>query len=364
MRNISNIFELETLEFICQNTEPLDAEFSLGLFFNSTEERSLEYCKLFKDKAIKYSILVNFKDEDSNLKTNNLKTNEDNLTEKSIMHEIVTIDDIFDYQNNLNLIIAKIPRSLFTIHSKFFIDITGIPLIYSVALLKYFKMSFPCPTLYLLNVSGKYQYEEKPQFSEGISENIFIPGYYGKPDHSKPQMYIFLLGYEGERSLNIFKDNDPDFVEVIIPAPGYEEGNPEKTIRYNKDFLKEAEFIIEFKGSNIPCDEDIITIPYIEKDNNEKVERKFIYKNSTNKSMNSVYVGSPVDICNKILEIYEQYKNLADIRLVPLGPKPHAIGAGLAALVEENISIMYQTPKKYSMEEVLAGDKMWIYIIK
>jgi len=363
MKKIS--YEIETLDFECKNAKPLEEEFAFGLFFNSSEERSLEYKKLLKDKAIKYSLLIDFEDKDSELKKSNLEENKKNLLKNSQENEIILIPDIFDYQNNLNLIVSKIPRNVLSVGAKFFMDITGAPLIYSVALLRYFKLSFPCPSLYLLNVSGVYQYSEKPQFSEGKREDIFIPGYFGKPDHSKPQLYVFLLGYEGERSLNILKTNDPDFVEVIIPDPGYEAGNPNKTIRYNKDFLKETEFIIEFQESSIPNNDNVNSIEYTEKDcDNNYIKKKFIFRESPIKKMDRIASYDPEKVCMNILSIYNQHKDIADIRLVPLGTKPHAIGAGLAALMQDEISIMYQTPKKYSKEKVLAGDKMWIYIIK
>lgn len=338
---ISDRFKIETKEFLCSNISPLEESFAFGLFFNSSEKRSLEYAKSLKDKAIKYSILVDFKENERELKKENLLSNQDILASKSNKFEILPIDDIFDYQNNLNIIVNAIPKNLFKLGAKFFIDITGAPLIYSVALLRYFKLYFPSPTLYLLNVSGDYDNpnnkEEDPQFSEGMRENIFIPGYYGGINHSKLKLYVFLLGFEGERSLNILKTDDPDYIKIIIPAVGYKEGYPHKTIDYNTDFLKEVGFTdeeLDIKGG-------ILSDKIIQID-----------------------IGKPEEVGNKILSLYDTYKNIADIRLVPLCPKPHAIGAGLAAIIEDSISIMYQTPKKYAMKNYLAGEKMWLYIIQ
>lgn len=334
---ITDKFNIRTNELLCANVTPMEDSFDFGLFFNSTETRSLEYNKLFKERAIEYSILVDFKNEESNLKKINLKSNQDNLSLKSKKYEILHIDDIFNYQDNLNKIVTSIPKNLFKLNARFFIDITGAPLIYSVALIRYFKLSFPSPILYLLNVSSDYNSKENPQFSEGIRENIFIPGYYGKPNHSKPKLYVFLLGYEGERSLNILKTNDPDFVEVIIPAPGYEEGNPQKTVDKNKEFLKEIGFI----------------------------DKELVIENGFTDKIIKVPIGNPEEVANTVLSLYEKYSKIADVRLVlPSCPKPHAIGAGLAAIAEENISIMYQTPKEYKMEDYAAGEKMWIYVIK
>lgn len=352
-RTYRDTFELETHEFKCSEVQEIDESFSFGLFFNSTEERAMEYRNLLADKSIEYSLLVDFKAPDENpeeveLKRQNFMLNKEHLLSRSSQFKELVLDNIFDYQENLNTIVSSIPRKLFTTDAKFFIDISGTPLIYTVALLRFFKLSFPSPVLYLLNVSGDYDNQEKgqPQFTRGVRENIFIPGYFGDANHASPYLYIFLLGYEGERSYNIFRENDPYLLEVFIPNPGYEEGNHLRTIRYNKDFLKETEYIVEL------CNES------------DDGTNSFKYAETKGKSMFHIPVEDIGCVCDTILKIFEDNKNEARIRLVPLGPKPHAIGAGLAGLIEDKISIMYQAPIAYSMNKVKAGEKMWVHKIK
>ena len=119
--------------------------------------------------------------------------------------------------------------------------------------------------------------------------------------------------------------NEPDFVEAIVTEPGYENEYFTKAIEINKSFLTES-----------------------------KIEAKDIIK---------IDAGDPVRVCEQILAIYEKYKEITNVCLVPLGTKPYAIGAGLSALIQNDIAIMYQVPKSYSMNSTGAGDGMWIYRI-
>jgi len=332
--NISNeadiFFEITAKRHDCIDAGIIEECFDYGIFFNSSELRTLEYAKLFKKDSIGQTLLIDFKNDNCELKIQNFTKNKEYLNSfTKTLYEELLIEDIFDYEKNLIDIINHIPSVVFKINAKCFIDITGIPLIYSVALVRYLKLLFPSPTLYLLNVSGKYEEDGKkgiPQFSDGQKENIYIPGYYGKPDFAKPWLYILLLGFEGNRSLSIYKMNEPDYVKAIVAEPGYQNEYCSKAIEINKRFLSEAKI----------TESDLIKIG----------------------------AGDPITVYDKILELYEDYKDRANICLVPLGTKPHAIGAGLAALKQKRMAIMYQVPKSYSMNETKAAKDMWIYIIK
>lgn len=321
---INNLKELdaEVYKISCDQVKPLDEKFDYAIFFNSSEERTLEYSKVFKNKSIKNSLLVDFKNDICTLKEENLKRNLQILGNVTINKpKILSGLDIFDYEVNLEKILAELPSDL----SKCFVDITGVPLIYSIALFRPLKLAFPSPNLYFLNVSAIYENgtNRNYQFSDGLKGNIYIPGYYGRPDFSKPWLYIFLLGFEGNRSLSILKQNQPDYIKAIIAEPGYQDDYNTEAIERNKAFLNDAKI----------CDEEIIRID----------------------------AGNPVDICNCILEIYNAFKEDANVCLVPLGTKPHALGACMAAVLKNDIAIIYQVPKKYSMNNTKAGKYLWLY---
>lgn len=324
----NKFFSSEVYKANCKEITPLDRIFDFVIVFNSTEERTLEYGNLFKSDSTKDALLIDFKDTESELKASNIKINQEILTKIAINKPVILSDlDIFNYEESIHKIIQSIPEYLFRQKSSFFIDITGVPLIYSTSLLKLLKLRFPSPDLYLLNVSASYSIgtNSSYQFSEGEIGNIYIPGYFGRPDFSKPWMYIFLLGFEGNRSLSILKQNQPDFYEAIVAEPGYQDNYFSKALEINSSFLTE---------SNISKDEII-----------------------------KIDAGDPVALCEKILEIYELNPN-CNVCVVPLGTKPHAIGAGMAAIIKDDISIMYQVPKKYSMNDTKAGNSIWIYEIK
>lgn len=323
-----------TSEFntVSPNSEGL-GPYGIGVFFNSSESRALTYSKLLPEQSISFAMLVDFDGKNNENKKTNLLHNELSLQRIANRYERLDIDDIFNYQTNLNQIAFKINEFLVkTDNRSVFLDITGVPLIYSVALLKFLFRLFPTPDISILNVSGRYKERGAEQFSEGEQYDMYIPGYFGSPDHSLPKHYVFLLGYDGERSLNIFLDNLPEKASVIIPSPGYDVDNDKNTINNNKEFLMEIGY-------------------------SPTVQKK-------NSNVFRIDISDVVAVKEKIETLFEENNGKYEIRLVPLGPKPHAIGAALAAMYNNNISIMYQVPRKYYMSEVPAGDKMWLYDFK
>jgi len=327
MNNWEFLSELEALKVkvykaLCDSSIRLEDTFEYAIFFNSSEERTLEYQKVLGEKSIENVLLVDFKNDSCLFKEKNLRKNLDYLTIISQNKPKVLGDlDIFNYESNLETILNEVPSNL----SKCFIEITGVPLLYSIAILRPLLLSFPSPSLYFLNVSANYDNggNKNYQFSDGLKENIYIPGYYGRPDFSKPWIYIFLLGFEGTRSISILKQNQPDYIKAIIAEPGYQNDYNTKAIEINKAFLSEAHI----------CNNEIIRID----------------------------AGNPVEICNCIIDIYNDFKEDANICLVPLGTKPHALGAGMAALLRTDIAIMYQVPKRYSINNTKSGKYLWLY---
>lgn len=315
---------------------PQSHNYGIGVFYNSSESRALEYRSLLSSKSISVAILVDFDGGTNADKKNNLLENKSALDMIASRTELLSFEDIFDYHNNLNKIASSIINCISEVDRRsVFIDITGAPLIYSVALTKFLFRLFPVPEISLLNVSGHYALRGEEQFSEGEQYDMFIPGFYGNPDHSLPQHYVFLLGYDGERSLNIYRENLPEKISVIVPSPGYEEGNDTNTISNNKEFFMETGFIL--KGDTLP--------------------RNY----SRNRTIYYIDVSDITAVEEQVQKIYDEDKDHYEIRLVPLGPKPHAIGAALSAVFNNDISIIYQVPRKYYMSEIPAGNMMWVY---
>lgn len=301
----------------------------LAIIFNSYESRALEFQKLFRKGQIKKALLINFQ-SDKEIKATNLNKNKqflDEIVEDKIV-EIQNID-IFNYNENVQKIIDTIPPECLFYGARWFIDITGEPSIYSLALLKGIKQLFPSPLLYMLNVSGIYDSladKTHTHFSEGIKEDIKIPFYEGIPDYSKPWKYIFLLGFEGERSLSILKLNEPASCEVIIAKPGYEKQYEDAPLNENECFLRELSY----------GEEDIIFTD----------------------------IGDVVKLVDIFENIFSKIQGKMNICIVPLGPKPHALAAGIFGLLHTDISIMYQIPQKYYLKESKRGKYIWLYKIE
>lgn len=326
--NNSKNSELE-IEVYCSKNDTIEEIIDFAIIFNSYESRALEYFHLFKKGQIRKALLINFQSDKEIKATNYIKNKQ--FLEEIVEGEILTIEDIdiFNYYDNIQYILDKIPRECIFYDAKWFIDITGEPSIYSIALLKSIKQLFPSPQLLLLNVSGIYESQSDKthtHFSEGIREDIKVPFYEGMPDYSKPWKYIFLLGFEGERSLSILKLNEPASCEVVVASPGYEEKYDKVPIEQNKCFLYELSY----------KEEDVI---YAD-------------------------IGDIVNLSHKFEEIYSAIEGKMNLCIVPLGPKPHALAAGVFGIIHPEISIMYQVPNRYYLKESKCGKNIWLYKIK
>lgn len=334
-----NEFLIKKNTYKTEELAPDTRVYDLAIIFNSSESRALSYGMLLDEKSVDTALLVNFDGEGNNDKITNLDINKTQLGKIAEKIVPIELDNIFNYLSNLDKIAAHIlhHRSCGSLNS-IFLDVTGAPLIYSVALMKFIFRLFPAPKISLLNVSGRYAERGQQQFSEGEQYEMYIPGYFGNPDHSKQLHYIFLLGYDGDRSMNIYRENLPEKISVIIPSPGYDDGNDVSTINNNKEFFIQAGFL--YKNNSLP-------------------------KNySRNKQLYYIDISDIIAVMKKVEEIYQEDKDNYEIRLVPLGPKSHAIGAALAAIYNDDISIMYQVPRKYFMSEIPMGDNMWLYDIE
>lgn len=325
--NSSKDVEVE-IEVYSSEKGRIEEIIDFAIIFNSYESRALEYANLFKENQIKKALLVNFQ-SDKAIKASNYEKNKEFLA-KITENEILTLEDIdiFNYYDNIQNILENIPKDCIFYGAKWFIDITGEPSIYSIALIKGIKQLFPSPQLLLLNVSGIY--ESQPDkththFSEGFKEDIRVPFYEGTPDYSKPWKYIFLLGFEGERSLSILKMNEPASCEVVVARPGYEEEYDNVPLEQNECFLYE-----------LSCKEDDI-----------------IYAD----------VGDIISLSNTFEDIYIKIKGDMNLCIIPLGPKPHALAAGIFGIMHPEISIMYQVPNKYYLKESKRGKNIWLYKI-
>jgi len=314
------------------NNENISEQYDLGIIFSSSESRALEYKKLFSGKSFNDTLLIKFLlKQPSDLRERNDLENY-KILKKISKNKPTVIDNlnIEDIKENIYEIIMKIPKVSFRVNSQWFLDMTGAPSVYSLSILGFLKGIYPAPNIHLLNVSGRYTDKKNiaNSFTEGYREDIWVPFFIGEPDWKSPSLFIFLLGFEGNRALSIYKRCEPVFVEAIIADPGYQKNYKTDALEKNNYFLREV---------NIP--------------NNKVV---------------TADVGNPIEVHNKIKRIVKRYKDRyknINIVYVPIGPKPHALGASISAIEDKTSSILYEIPNSYTLKEVERNKFIWLYKI-
>lgn len=328
LKDVVNYPLIDIEIFKTKNIKKINDSIDFAIIFNSCESRAMEYVSLFDDNQIKKTLLINFISDNEN-KKQNLKKNIEYLNHYT-QQELLTLYDInvFNFHQNIHTIINQIPDDSIYLGAKWFIDITGVPSVYSIALVKLIKSLFPSPELIILNVSGIYSADVNTMnyFSEGFQEDTWIPFCEGNPDYSKPWEYFFLLGFEGERSLRIYKANEPASCKLVLANPCYSDGYFEQAIAHNNCLIHELGL----------SSEDI----------------------------KQVDVGDIIEIIKIINERYLEVKDTMNLCIAPLGPKPHAIAASIVSLLQENISVMYQVPNRYILKEAKKGEFAWLYRLK
>ena len=302
--------------------------FKIGIFFGTSESRGLISSKLLKKKSCSESIIVFFDEfKESKLRKKNdfliLKQVERCTSEKPYQIHEGSIQDV-------EPIIKKILDYIFESHlstdDKVFFDITCCPKPYFLGLLGYMRNRYPSPKFKLFYSEGDYEKGSKSgaeySFATGFNRYMWIPYLWGRPNPSLPWNYIFLLGFEGSRSYQIYDRFEPLFVEALIGKPGYKPEYTKIAKEKNELFLNEA-------------------------------KPNILYSDA----------ADPITTAKILLERIRKNKNKSNICFVPLGSKPHSLGAMLAAITDGYSSMLYLMPKSFVIRDTKRGDRLWLYNI-
>jgi hypothetical protein len=317
------------------NQPQIDDDFALGIFFGTFESRGLLSSMLLHDKACRHSIIIFFNEsKDTPLRKQFDPMLIEQVT-KCSMNKPYLVDNVSikEVDSTLNKIILSIPSESWTIDTKWFIDISGSPTPYFLGLLAHVKDIFPNPKLVIFNPTGDYGTTNTDEFSftSGYDSINWVPYLWGKPNPNLPRTFIFLLGFEGERSFEVFYRCEPDKVKAIIANPGYKDEYTQIPLKRNVIFLEESGLI--------------------DKQNNK-------IKNIVEAS-----ASNPLDVWKKLEKIVQKEKGKSNIIFVPLGPKAHALGSGFCAMSDSTSSILYHMPNAYSIRDVKRGQFCWKYNI-
>jgi hypothetical protein len=308
--------------------DQIEDDFAVAIFFSSYESRGLTAAECLRAKSCETSISVFFKEtDDQGLRIEYDQQLRDRVRACSIGEplevvgkSITNIDDI------LAEILGRIPSDAISRDRRWLIDTSVSPKPYFLGLLGYLRHKLVRPKLTLFNSTAHYEKNLNPavafSFTEGFENYLLVPWLWGRPDPRLPWTYVFLLGFEGDRSYATYDKFEPEFVKALISDPGYMPGYKEQALDRNSQFLTEACPDIVFSDA-----------------------------------------ADPVETWIKIDEMIAQMPNKTNFCIIPLGTKPHSIGAALSALENNLPSVLYLMPKSYKVRDVPRGRFIWRYEI-
>ena len=161
-------------------------------------------------------------------------------------------------------------------------------------------------------------------FTKGSTKTGEIPSYSGSKNLTKKTALIVLLGFEGERTVEVVRAVEPD---ITIPINGFPAYRP------------------EFKDISIISNEELLREPEI-------------FKN-----LDYAPANDPFETKNVLEKIYSKYSNHYNIATAPLGTKPMALGSCLFALQHADSRIIYPYPMEYNLKASKGWGATWVYIV-
>lgn len=159
--------------------------------------------------------------------------------------------------------------------------------------------------------------------SSGLRDIRNLKGYISKHSTALKKLLIIFLGYEGDRSLSIFENEDPDEVILVAANPPYRKEWVNKTETMNKILIRSVG------------------------------RKKVIDMDSKN----------PFDVLNKLTKLLETYP-ISEWRwsIVPIGTKPQTLGIYYFWRSNPYIcSIIYASPLRHNHRFYSTGvGKTWL----
>jgi hypothetical protein len=312
----------------------INEKFDIGIFFGTFESRGLVGSSLLNKNSCKNTVITYFHEAiDTTLRMEydeRLIEQVKSCTEKKVFQ--ISDVSIKDIETVLYKIISKIPKDCFRSDSKWFIDLGGSPIPYFLGLVAHIRHIFPRPKMVLLNPTGNYDKAKGGyDFTSGTDKNTWIPYYWGNWNPSLPKMYVFLLGFDGERSYEIFNKCEPDNIKVVLTKPGYKKEYENEAIDRNEAFLLES-------GIR----------------RNNKLDTKRVY---------GLDASNLVDTWKVLDILYNNEKEKFNVVFVPLGTKGQALSCGLSSLANNKPAVLYHIPQVYNVRDVSRGKYLWKYEI-
>lgn len=321
------------LKALRSNNAPIGESFDLALFWSTFESRGLVSSNLLKEKSCTDSVIVFFEEEkETPLRSKNDKILIEQVT-RCTKNPVTIINNISikDIEESLRKIFSKIPQSSFRRNTNWFIDISGASTPFFLSTVAHLLKAFPSPSLVLFNPTGSYKDGTSYgfRFTSGFDRNIWIPSLWGQQDPSLPWTYVFLLGFNGDRSYEVLYRCEPKKVKALIGNPGYQKSYVAAAIKKNDTFLRQCG----------------------------------LWSDDGKHDLIMADASNPIDSWKKLQEIVIEERNRTNICFVPLGPKAHALGSGLCAITDGKSAVLYSIPRTYIVKDVPRGEYIWKYEI-
>jgi hypothetical protein len=322
-------FSLVDLEKIDQNSLICD----FFIICSSFEERCVRSSHILKLKKIKIdnSIIFNYEENDSVKKRDKnlekLRSNCNKISKKVYQFNNCRINFPSDGMKGFKSFLFE--ESIDINNKNVIIDISVFTKPYFFLLTKLLTEEFGIKNFFIIYTEpegyGKRTNNEY-DLSDGIYHISHIPGFHGYSINENDAL-IVLLGFEGNRSLDIFYNINPDITYAVNGFPAFQPGWQMRSIELNKRFLSES-------GANL----HLFNAPAI-----DPFETKRVLENI-------------------IKEINQLYPYL-DIVIAPLGTKTQAFGTLLCALTNKKIRIVYPFPTHFSDKYSENYGDSWIFKI-
>jgi hypothetical protein len=235
---------------------------------------------------------------------------------------------LLDVENGINSFCENLrSNKIITAEKKILIDISTFIKPYFFCLLKLLVSEYNMSEIYVTYtepVSYGKPLDERITFTRGLDHVGEIPSFNGFTDIDKKNMLIIMLGFEGQRALEVLRSVQPDKTLVINGFPAYRSEFKDVSLIHNISAITEGECLPELQLSS---------------------------------------ASDPFEAFRAIKRIHDDWSKSYNLSIAPLGTKPMALGACLFALQNESTRILYAYPQGYVQKVAEGCGKTWLYEI-
>ncbi len=205
-----------------------------------------------------------------------------------------------------------------------FVDISCCPRYFLLYVLGACFRTGLCKSVSLFYGEGEYgENGGEFVFTEGDWELVTVPFFEGEVDPGRRMYYLVSVGFEGRKAFRMMSKLEPDRISVLLPYPGFNE-------RYSQQVVDEnAALIQEF---SVP-ETQVIRVP----------------------------AGDALGAWEATSAL--QTNPDENLSVICLGPKPHSLGIGLAAITNPRVQVLYCKPSMFHKRTVRPTGFAWFYQI-